>query len=66
MRLTAARLGDEGDDIAFAQRKLGVFPASGILDENTAARLRGAQYYMGLDVTGELDSKTYVALRNAK
>ncbi len=66
MRLDPARLGDSGPDIAYVQRRLGVFPVSSVLDENTAARIRGIQYVFDLPVTGELDAKTYIALRNAK
>lgn len=66
MRLVPARLGDSGDDIAYVQRKLGVFPADGVLDEKTQARIRGAQYIFGMDPTGELDAKTYLAVRNSK
>lgn len=65
VRLTPARPGDMGDDIAYVQRKLGVFPASGVFDENTAARVRGMQRLFSLPVTGELDARTYTALRNS-
>lgn len=66
VRLVPARLGDEGEDIAYVQRKLGAFPASGILDENTASRIRGIQRIFGFDVTGELDPKTLAAIRTMK
>ncbi len=64
VRLTPARPGDIGDDIAYIQRKLGVFPASGVFDDNTAARIRGVQRLLSLPVTGELDSSTYDRVRN--
>lgn len=64
VRLIPARLGDEGEDVAYVQRRLGVFPVTSKLDPNTVVRIRGFQYLNGLLVTGELDAETFNTLRD--
>ena len=61
-RPVPARAGDYGDDIALAQKILGVAPADGGFCVATEARLRGWQWTHGLPVTGVLDEVTCAAL----
>lgn len=49
--------GDEGDDVAIVQRKLGA-PMSGVMDLTTMALIRGYQRAHGLEQTGMVDALT--------
>jgi peptidoglycan hydrolase-like protein with peptidoglycan-binding domain len=50
-------LGDTGDDVLIVQRKLDA-PLTGTYDDDTAARVRGAQKKMGNEQTGVVDAET--------
>lgn len=50
-------LGDEGDDVRIVQRKLSA-PLTGVLDDETAAKIRGVQKKMGKKQTGVVDAAT--------
>jgi peptidoglycan hydrolase-like protein with peptidoglycan-binding domain len=50
-------LGDTGDDVLIVQRKLDA-PLTGTYDDDTAARVRGAQKKMGKKQTGVVDAET--------
>ena len=61
-RLVPAREGDEGDDIAFAQKVLGFAPANGVFDARFSARLKGFQAVNKLYPDGRLTDDTFDAL----
>ena len=50
-------LGDEGPDVLFVQRRLGL-DQSGVFDESTARAVRGLQRAKGLPMTGKVDKGT--------
>lgn len=57
-RLVPARVGDEGEDIAFIQMILQIAPATGVFDERTAQRVKGFQSANGLYPNGALTPET--------